>query len=62
MKILKPQKPGVKELRHIENLIEEICENEELSNIMLQDYKTENVKINEIQIEKAIKLKFYFLR
>ena len=46
MSILRPQKILFKELRKVENILEEIKVNEELENIILENYKTENIEFN----------------
>ena len=52
MNILKPQKILFEKLKNIQNLMEEIRYTEEIENIKLENYREENIEINDISIEK----------
>lgn len=53
MNILKPQKILFDKMIKIEDLLGSIKENE-INNIILDNYKKENIKTNDITIERAI--------
>ena len=54
MNILKPQKILFKNLKNIENLINEFENTGELTNIITENYKKENIEFTDIKIEKSI--------
>ena len=54
MKILKPQKIFFAMLNKCDNLLEETDKSDEISNIELEEYRTENIELNDITIEKSI--------
>ena len=54
MNILKPQKIVYEELKIIENFQEEIKEKDEFENIIIQNYKEKNIRLNDITIKKSI--------
>ena len=54
MSILKPQKILLENLNKIENLIEEIQKDDEIENIIIEDYKQEKIELTDITIKRAI--------
>ena len=54
MKILKPQKILFNTLNKSNNFLEETNKSDEISNIELEEYRTENIELNDITIEKSI--------
>ena len=54
MSILKPQKILFKELRKVDNLLEEHEERDEIENITIDNYKKEKIEITNFTIRKAV--------
>jgi len=54
MNILKPQKKLINNLRKIEELLDELEIYDEIKNILIENYKKENITIRDITIKEAI--------
>ena len=54
MNILKPQKMLFDNLRNIEDLQNELVENDEIDNVEVKDYLTNNLEAFDITFDKAI--------
>ena len=54
MNILKPQKKSSEKLIKIKDLLKEIETNEVVKNVNIENYKKENIIINDITIEHSI--------
>ena len=54
MNVLKPQKILFGELETIDNLLENVKEDEQISHILLENYKQDEVRLNGIKMEKAV--------